>query len=399
VRIAIVLALCAAPAAAERVDSPGGKQFAAVERNRATLHRAADAEVIGAALVLPTGTRRVRVLDDHPMLLAFSEKTVAALHADGRSWTADRGDLEFVVEPFDVLVLINGKSIRALSLESGAARPAKSPIALLGTRRGTERERHDALAACAIFLPDGTVDAMKRVLEDRRVELDLHAHAAIVMERAGGKIDPKPYVQRAFDGPVSDHVLLYAHEYLGAETIPHLIRFIERAPPGIRQRRTWGVAVVRGGGIVRGGAEDALVAIGAPAVDPMLERLVDQRYWVRHAAVRVLARLKAERAFGALLTRAKVDNTPIARDALNGCLAIAPAGLPRALSALLANRSPVADRIVYHFEKHPHPDAIPGLQAEHDRSRSQSWRRHVKRVIRACEAAGAGKLAAAPGGE
>ncbi|MHC4958713.1 MAG: hypothetical protein ACYTGN_10085 [Planctomycetota bacterium] len=384
-RTGFIFALIAAVAAAERVDSPAGKLFAVVVRQQATLHRAADGKALGAVR-LPVAARQVRVLDDRAALLAFGERKVTLLHAEGARWEADRGELEFVVEPYGVLVLVDGTTIRALSLETGEPRKAKPPIALLGTRRGPEPERHAAIAACARFLPDGTVEAMKRVLEDRRVEFDLHAHAAIVMKKAGGRIDPKPYVQRAFDGPVSDHVLLHAREYLGrrGDPAPRPVHravaarraaapFVGHRDRPVRRQR----AIRRGGSAGRdrraGGRPDARAAQGPALLGPPR----------RGACARgAQGAARVRRA----LTRAKVDNAPIARDTLKGCLAIAPPGLQRALSALLASRSPVDDRIVYYFEKHPHKDGIPGLQAEHDRARSPNWRRQVKRVIEACKA-------------
>jgi len=71
---------------------------------------------------------------------------------------------------------------------------------------------------------------------------------------------------------------------------------------------------------VRWSAEDALVSIGAPAVEPLIKMLKDDSWRVRRRAVRTLAKIRDPRAIEPLVASMKADDDNYVRKSAAGAI-------------------------------------------------------------------------------
>ena len=379
----LLLLLLLAPNTPERAVSPSGDQYVLVyQRHYEFYRRSPDHPVLLDERLsrrrpedrrLFSGKwkqrpRQVRVLDRQPAFIAWGRR--AALYARGkRQWDVHLDTQErspWVSEQLDLLVL----DLHALRLGDGSLIDVASKIYLLGTRHGKSWERHSALESVSLYLPDGTVAAMERLMRDKTQEIDMQSHAAAVARVAGSKVDTMPLFRAGLDSHAARYLVPYAYDVLGDEALP-LLEWALR-----RTRHSAASA-----------AHKSLAKVGPKATLILVRALRDKKLdpLTREGAARALGVIRDARALSTLAAAALEPSHRMAKTALGACISTGGSRLPVLLSTILEQGSAVDDQIVYYFMKHPTPEAVPGLLAELKRApKATPYMRQIVELISSC---------------
>lgn len=387
----LLLLAAAAPAFPRRSASPNGRHYVDVFLGRyrlyehaAHLPRVYDArlrfrryeeDALKAKGRFDGPPARVRVLDASPAVIAYLPRKVVRVDEDGVRWTHPSGAVGVVLEQFGVVVLLEKDRLVGLDLATGKPRGVKPAVLFVAARRGKAWERHEAMARLYERRPEGTKERMLALAKNRQIDPDLRAHASIVAQHAGADIDAARILRHTLETTRSDYLMTYVPRLIETPDLDQLVDAMARSAS--RTSR----------------AQKALVEIGAPAVEA-LGRVAWRDHpgiILRLSAVDALAQIGGDRALEQLSrVLVKTDHHRLAGESLAAMIRVGGSGLDGLLGRALQKGTEADDRIVYHFEAHPSPAAVPGLRAELSRKGTMQWRRRVTRILRACEAAGAG---------
>ncbi len=184
--------------------------------------------------------------------------------------------------------------------------PEAIPLLVSLVRRPGGRQATAALRALSTISQPALPDLMELLREGLEYPLDVRAADAIEAMRDEATVDSLVAALADPDAPVRGAAARALGELRAVSAIQGLVGLLGDS------RRSVGF------GSVGGEAADALVAIGAPAVEPLVAELGSAESAARDEIVRSLGELGDERAIEPLLAELRTGHAWVAREALAG---------------------------------------------------------------------------------